>query len=84
MTKWKAVIVLTVFLNPKASLAFDPNFIFQKAPSLESLITVKATSGICPQKRNTKTAPGRYLKKTNPVAPYTLHTFKFIMVIQIS
>jgi mono/diheme cytochrome c family protein len=69
MPKWIAVIGWTVFFCPNSSLAFDPNSIFQKAPSLESFITVKATSGICPQNRNTKTAPGRYLKKTNPVAP---------------
>ena len=67
MTKWIAVIVLTVFLNPKASLAFDLDSILQKAASLESFIIVKATSGICPQNRKTQTAPSKYLKKTNPV-----------------
>ena len=69
MTKWIAVILLTVFLNPNASLAFDLDSILQKAPSLESFIIVKATSGICPQNRKTQTAPSRYLKKTNPVEP---------------
>ena len=69
MTKWIAVIVLTVFLNPNASLAFDLDSILQKAPSLESFIIVKATSRICPQNRKTQTAPSRYLKKTNPVEP---------------
>ena len=67
MTKWVAVIGLAVFLYPSSSVVFNLNSNFQKAPSLASFIIVKATSGICPQNRKTKTAPGRYLKKTNPL-----------------
>jgi hypothetical protein len=69
MTKWIAVIGLTLFLNPNACLAFDLNSILQKAPSLESFIIVKATSGICPQNRKTQTGPSKYLKKTNWAEP---------------
>tara|TARA_A100001037_G_scaffold81247_1_gene73298 strand:- start:565 stop:810 length:246 start_codon:yes stop_codon:yes gene_type:complete len=69
MKKWIAVIVLMVFFNPKASLAFDLDSILQKAPSLESFVFVKAISGICPQNTKTQAAPSRYLKKTNPVEP---------------
>tara|TARA_Y100001960_G_scaffold223510_1_gene233937 strand:+ start:696 stop:926 length:231 start_codon:yes stop_codon:yes gene_type:complete len=68
MTKWIAVIAWTVCLYPNASLAFGPNSIFQKTPNLESFIILKSASGICPQNKTTKTAPSRYLKKTNPLA----------------
>ena len=71
MTKLIAVIGLTVFLYPNSSLAFDPNSINNKPLNFESFDIVKSTSGICPQNRKTETAPGRYLKKTNPLAPTT-------------
>ena len=35
----------------------------------ESVNIIKVASGICPQNRKTKTAPGGYLKKINPLLP---------------
>ena len=35
----------------------------------ESVNIIKVASGICPQNRKTKTAPGGYLRKTNPLVP---------------
>ncbi|MBT5470904.1 MAG: c-type cytochrome [Nitrospina sp.] len=71
MPKWVAIFGLTVGLLFHSSLAaeqeseltktIDPNFVPVK------IYTV--VSGICPQNRTTKTAPGRYLDKTNPLPP---------------
>ncbi len=69
MPKWIAVLGLTVGLISNSSQASGQGSIFQIAPVFESANIIKATSGICPQNRKTKTAPGRYLEKNNPLAP---------------
>ena len=42
---------------------------FYGSSDFESVNIIKVTSGICPQNRKTKTAPGGYLRKTNPLLP---------------
>ena len=40
-----------------------------ESSDFESVKIIKVASGICPQNRKTKTAPGGYLRKTNPLLP---------------
>ena len=40
-----------------------------ESSDFESVKIIKVASGICPQNRKTKTAPGGYLRKTNPLVP---------------
>ena len=40
-----------------------------ESSDFESVNIIEAASGICPQNRKTKTAPGGYLRKTNPLLP---------------
>ncbi len=71
MPKWTVIFGLAICLmfhsslaaghEPELTKAIDPNFVAVKRYAV--------VSGICPQNRNTKTAPGRYLDKTNPLAP---------------
>ena len=42
---------------------------FYENSDFESVNIIEAASGICPQNRKTKTAPGGYLRKTNPLVP---------------
>ena len=42
---------------------------FYESSDFESVNIIEAASGICPQNRKTKTAPGGYLRKTNPLLP---------------
>jgi len=42
---------------------------FYERSDFESVNIIEAASGICPQNRKTKTAPGGYLRKTNPLVP---------------
>jgi len=58
-----------VALYCDSSLAFESRSVFNNSAGFESVKIVKTASGICPQYRRTKTAPGRYLKKTNPLVP---------------
>ncbi|MZG53002.1 MAG: c-type cytochrome [Nitrospinae bacterium] len=69
MPKWIAVIGFLLCLYPNSCLAIDPNFIIHRPLNFESFKIIKTASGICPQNRKTETAPGRYLKKTNPLSP---------------
>ena len=36
---------------------------------VSGLLQIRRISGICPQNRTTRKAPGRYLKKKNPIPP---------------
>ena len=55
---------LTVFLSGQVKNSGND---LSRVESLGGL--VQRVSGICPQNRKTRTAPGRYLKKKNPLAP---------------
>ena len=44
------------------------SYIYESS-DFESVNIIEAASGICPQNRKTKTAPGGYLRKTNPLVP---------------
>ena len=46
-----------------------PTFLKEIYYGKDLIKNVKMVSGICPQNRKTKKAPGRYLKKTNPLIP---------------
>ena len=71
MPKWIAIFCLMVSVFSYSILAAD-----QKPFPLGvnyfdngSKNNIKTISGICPQSRKTQKAPGRYLKKTNPLVP---------------
>ena len=46
-----------------------PTFLKEIYYDKDSRKNAMMVSGICPQNRKTKKAPGRYLKKTNPLIP---------------
>lgn len=69
MSRGIIVLGLMVGLFYDSSLASEPRLVFNEAAGFESVEIVQTASGICPQNRKTKTAPGRYLKKTNPLVP---------------
>lgn len=69
MLKQIAVFALMVGLFSDSTLASEQRSVFHKSPISESVNIIKAASGICPQNRKTRTAPGRYLSKKNPLAP---------------
>ena len=69
MPKSIAVFGLMVGLTFNLSLASGQRSDFYEASDFESVNIIRVASGICPQNRKTRTAPGRYLKKTNPLAP---------------
>ena len=69
MPKSIAVFGLMVGLTFNLSLASGQRSDFYEASDFESVNIIKTASGICPQNRKTRTAPGRYLKKTNPLVP---------------
>ena len=50
--------------------SYKPIFPYSyESSDFESVNIIKVASGICPQNRKTKTAPGGYLRKTNPLLP---------------
>jgi len=71
MSKWIVIIGLTlgVFFYPILYAEDRSTFLTEIYHGKDSRENVKMVSGICPQNRKTKKAPGRYLKKTNPLIP---------------
>ena len=64
-----AVFGLMVGLTFNLSLASGQKSDFYEASDFESVNIIRVASGICPQNRKTRTAPGGYLRKTNPLLP---------------
>ena len=63
MPKSTAVFGLMVGLTFNLSLASGQRSDFYEASDFESVNIIRVASGICPQNRKTRTAPGRYLQK---------------------
>ena len=63
------VLTLSIFFYSILFAEEQPVFIEADYSSGGSEKNIKLVSGICPQNRKTKKAPGRYLKKTNPLNP---------------
>ena len=64
-------LAFAVFLlgEVKAVVA-EPTYVPQvQGLAVPGSFQVQRVSGICPQNRKTRNAPGRYLKKKNPVSP---------------
>ena len=58
------------YLKKDYEKSYKLNFLhFYESSDFESVNIIEAASGICPQNRKTKTAPGGYLRKTNPLVP---------------
>ncbi|MEK9628275.1 MAG: c-type cytochrome [Nitrospinota bacterium] len=69
MSKWAVVFGLMAGLISNPPLAFKNESISSNGSGFESAKIIKTVSGICPQNRKTKSAPGRYRKKKNPLPP---------------
>ncbi len=63
------VLTLSIFFYSILFAEEQPVFIEADYSSGDSKKNIKLVSGICPQNRKTTKAPGRYLKKTNPLNP---------------
>ena len=63
------VLTLNIFFYSTLFAEEKPVFIEAVYYSGGAEKNVKLVSGICPQNRKTQKAPGRYLKKTNPLNP---------------
>ena len=66
------VLTLNIFFYSTLFAEEKPVFIETVYYSEGSEKNVKLVSGICPQNRKTQKAPGRYLKKTNPLISFQL------------
>lgn len=69
--RWILVLVFTVFLAGDSKDVSGETFYESKGQSWDALSAAQVlrVSGICPQKRKTKSAPSRYINKKNPIPP---------------